>query len=263
MRREERQAYGLNGVGLGATVVALCVPQLWPHGPWYLWQGILWVGIVLIALGIVILLCIHLSLKKWVYGLFDVLFLSIGSGAWYYKNLSDHTPLSLLEVYITGKFPGTAPVRSDALFDNKDLSLHVRGVMTKYYEFNANAYYFSVYIPRSQYTYLLCSDLAINFRNRFSELFSWVRTASRIPGDSSMMDESEMIFTGRVYLYSQKELSPLSPDQIGELFKLYKQNNLFMQYRGSEYLSHHWQEYERRNDPELKQFKEQPDHDKM
>lgn len=139
----------------------------------------------------------------------------------------------------------------------KELSEHASGVAKKYYQFESNSYFYSIYISRGEYTYVICANLANNFPTRMAELFAWVRTASRIPGDSSTMDESEMVFTGRVYLYTQDDLSP---EQIGELHKIYNHNNLHLEYRGAEYLTHHVWEYERRNDNELKQFKSQPDH---
>src|SRR5215469_9970497 len=93
MRRGERQAYGLNGIGLGATVFALCVPQLWPRGPWYLWYGLLWVGIALIGIGIIVILSVRLSRRQWIYAFLSVLIISLGTGAWYYECLPDQTPL--------------------------------------------------------------------------------------------------------------------------------------------------------------------------
>jgi len=99
MTRGERQAYGLNGVGLGATAVALCIPQLWPHGPWYLWLVIFWVGLGSILVGLTILLSLHLSRRQWAYGIFGVLLLAIASAGWYYIKLPNTAPLSLLEAW--------------------------------------------------------------------------------------------------------------------------------------------------------------------
>ena len=145
MTREERQAYGLNGVGLGATVVALCVPQLWPHVPWYIWEVILWVGLGSIVAGVTTLLSLHLSRRQWAYGISGVLLLSIASGGWYYKNLPDKTPLSLAEIYIPDEFAGMVlPVRVDLNVDNDALRLHSRIIVTKYHDYNANTYYFSL-----------------------------------------------------------------------------------------------------------------------
>jgi hypothetical protein len=127
MTRGDWQAYGLNGVGLGATAVALCVPQLWPHVPWYLWQVILWVGIGSILVGVTTLLSLHLSRRQWTYVFFVVLLLAIASGGWYYKNLPVKTPLSLVEIYATDEFAGMIlPVREDLNLDNDALQLHVR-----------------------------------------------------------------------------------------------------------------------------------------
>src|SRR5271165_644603 len=196
--------------------------------------------------------------EAWIWGYAVVIVIS-GGAIWYYKSLPEKTPLSLLEVYVTDTFPSTLPIREDLLIDSKLSPLHLTILVTKYYEFTANSYYYSMYIPRSQYTYDLCTDLATNFSKRVSERFSWLQTSSRIPGDSSTMEESEMVFTGRVYLYTQDDLPP---DKIGELYKVYKQHNFYLQYKGMEYLSHHLWEFERRNS-DLKQFKEQPNHQNL
>jgi hypothetical protein len=261
MTRVELQAYCLNGVGLGATAVALCVPQLWPHVPWYLWQVILWVGIGSILVSVTTLLSLHLSGRQWACVSFCVLLLAIASGGWYYKYLPDKTPLSLVEIYVTDNLSGMIlPIRQDLEIDNKTLRLHFRIIVTKYYDFNANTFYFSIYIPRSQETMDICTYIANTFQTTILQQFSWVETFSRTPGDSATMSESEMVFTGRVYLYVQEDLSP---EQIGKLHSIYKQSRLYMEFRGDEYLTHHLREYERRDNSELKQFKQQPNHENL
>jgi hypothetical protein len=261
MTRVELQAYCLNGVGLGATAVALCVPQLWPHVPWYLWQVILWVGIGSILVSVTTLLSLHLSGRQWTCVLFVVLVIAIATGGWYYKNLPDKIPLSLVEIYVTDNFSGMIlPVREDLALDSEALRLHVRTIVTKYYDFNANTFYFAIYIPHSPYTMDICAYIANTFQRSILQQFSWVETSSRIPGDSATMSELEMVFTGRVYLYVKDDLSP---EQIGQLHSIYKQNQLYMEFRGTEYLTHHLWEYERRDNSELKQFKQQPNHENL
>jgi hypothetical protein len=133
--------------------------------------------------------------------------------------------------------------------------LHVRTIVTKYYDFNANTFYFAIYIPHSQYTMDICTYMANTFQSSILQRFSWVETSSRVPGDSATMSELEMVFTGRVYLYVKDDLSP---EQIGQLHSIYKQNHLSMEFRGDEYLTHHLREYERRDNSDLQQFKQQP-----
>jgi hypothetical protein len=261
MTKGDRQAYGLSGVGLGATAVALVVPQLWPHVPWYLWQAILWVGLVLIGVAVTTLLSLHLSRRQWAYCIFGVLLLAIASAAWYCETLPDTTPLSLAEIYITDQFAGMVlPVREDININADNAVLLAHFIATKYYNFNANAYYFSLYMPHSKYTFDICAYVARTFQNSILHQFSWLEAGSRVPGDSAAMSQSEMIFTGRVYLYVKDDLTP---EQIGELHSIYKQNHLYMEFRGVEYLSHHWSEYERRNSNDLKQFRQQPNHENL
>jgi len=69
-----------------------------------------------------------------------------------------------------------------------------------------------------------------------------------------------MVFTGRVYLYVKDDLTP---EQIGQLHSIYRQNHLYMEFRGIEYRSHHLWEYERRDSSGLKQFKQQPNHENL
>ena len=258
MTRAELQAYCLAGVGFGATAVALCVPQLWPHVPWYLWQVILWAGIGSILMSVIALLSLHLSRRQWACLISVVVILAIASGGWYYKTLPDKTPLSLLEIYVTDNFAGMiTSLREDLKIDNEALQLHVPIIVTKFYDYNANTFYFSIYIPHSQHTIDICTVIANKFQSSILQQFSWLETSSRLPGDSATMSESEMVFTGRVYLYVKDDLSP---EQIGQLRSVYKQNHLYMEFRGAEYLTHHVWEYERRDKNELKQFQQQPNH---
>jgi hypothetical protein len=115
-------------------------------------------------------------------------------------------------------------------------------------------------MPHSQYTLDICTYIANTFQSSILQQFSWVETSTRIPGDSATMSELEMVFTGRVYLYVKDDLPP---EQIGQLHSIYRQNHLYMEFRGVEYLSHHLLEYERRNKSDLKQFKQQPNHENL
>jgi hypothetical protein len=125
------------------------------------------------------------------------------------------------------------PVREDLNINNDALRLHMCIIVTKYWDFNANTFNFFIYIPAKRYTFDICTYIGNTFQSSILQQFSWLETSNRIPGDSATMSQLEMVFTGRVYLYVKDDLSP---EQIGQLHSIYRQNQLYMEFRGVEYL---------------------------
>ena len=72
----------------------------------------------------------------------------------------------------------------------------------------------------------------------------------RAPGDTSL--DADLKFTGRIYLYAPNEFGP---EQVGELYKKYKENGLSLQYRGYQYLIRHMDEEYRTHTERVLQFK--------
>lgn len=252
MTRGERQAYGLNGVGLGATVVALCVPQLWPHVPWYLWQVILWVGLGSIVVGVTILLSLHLSRRQWACGIFGVLLFGIASAGWYYKNLPDKTPLSLLELYITD-FPDYYCLRTN-LDEANTSGSHLKIIAAKCRNYYVNAYFYTIFIPDVPLAFSFAAALPNQFQRVIANQLSNPIQKLRVPGDLSSTPDADLIFTGRVYIYTESDFNPA---EIGDLYKLYRNTNLFVQFRGFGYRTAHWKDYDRRANNVLRQFKKE------
>lgn len=250
MGRKDRQALSLSGIGLGATAIALAAQQLWPHAPWYVWFVILCVGIALILLSAIILIQLHLSRRAKFYLAFCVVIFLGGGSVWYYYTLPDRRPLSVIELYLTD-FPNYFGSRGEytVIINNQQLPV----LINKHRDFISNSYFASFYIYDTPLLYDVSSQLA----NRHAEILTLVNSqgfiTGRMPGDTSSMPDSDLQFTHLFYIYHYRELTP---EQIGELHKLFRDQGLIVQFRGPEYLSHHLWDYDRRDNNWLRQFRE-------
>ncbi len=110
MLAQDRTAFYLAAVGLGSNAVALSLPQLWPHFPWWVSYSILCAGIILIVLGFILsihehIIKVYLSPrgKRRIY--LVVLILIVGGAVAYHQMRPSNRPLSLLELYISA--PGS------------------------------------------------------------------------------------------------------------------------------------------------------------
>ena|SRR5271155_5421552 len=110
MDKASRQAISLTGLGLGATVVALAIPPLWPHASWYVWLGLLWVGIIVIVFSLLVLLHLQLTTRKLRVLYIIILTAIVATSVWRYTTLPDPSPVSITELYITD-FPEYVSLR--------------------------------------------------------------------------------------------------------------------------------------------------------
>jgi hypothetical protein len=182
-----------------------------------------------------------------------VISLAILGGIGYRETLPSKTPLSLLEVYITD-FPEYLSQRRQMTLSSTTGTIMVKILATKYYDFLANAYFYSVYLPGTDQMFDLCNALARQYKEIIETPLSSLKVSGRRPGDTSTMLDEDLMFAGRVYIYHNRELKP---DEIGDLFKIFREKKLSVQFRSWEYLSHHIFEYDRREDNHLRQFVEQ------
>src|SRR5271169_3306057 len=244
MQRADRQAISLSGLGLGATAVALAAQQLWPHAPWYIWFSSLSIGVLIILYSIIVLLHIHLT-RVWKVRLIGVFIVSsVGGAVWYYLTQPNKAPLSLAEVYITdfAEYPSLRVNLNGTFQSGRPL----RFVATKYYDNQANTYFFSIFVPQQKSTAEVCTHLGLHFNEDVVQRLNGMTWGTRAAGDLASMNDADMRFAGRVYLYVAEEPEEISPEDIGEFYRIYRINGLFLVFRGHEYLTHHFWDYERR-----------------
>jgi hypothetical protein len=251
MQREELQACAGIVIGCGANAVALSIPALWPHAPWYLWFGILFFGVILIAAAVIVFAGIHMGRRAKLKSAVSLLVLFAAFGVWYYFTHPYQPPVSLLELYVTDhgdNYFGLRAAKEISVADGSTIKMFA----TKHYDHVSNSYFVSIYVPRTKYYKDICNIIPIDFPNRVLKAFMDVVIDTRIPGDSSTMSDNDLQFAGRVYLYVDDDVTP---DEIGEFYKKYRQNGLYMEFRGYEYQNRHFQDYSVRDSAILKDFK--------
>jgi hypothetical protein len=256
MRAEDRTAIYLAGIGLGSNALALSLPQLWPHFPWWVYYSILCTGIALIVISLSLLihehiLNIYLSSRGRKSVFLAVSLLIVGGGVAYYLTKPSDQPLSLLELYITD-FPDYYCLRTN-LDETDTTNGHLKMVAAKCRNYDVNSYLYTVFIPDVPLALPFCATLPNQFQ-RIADQLSNPTLKLRVPGDSSSTPDADLIFTGRVYIYTESDFSPA---EIGNLYKLYRNKNLFVQFRGFEYRTAHWKDYDRRENNVLRQFKKE------
>jgi hypothetical protein len=104
-------------------------------------------------------------------------------------------------------------------------------------DFEAGTKFLSFYIPRFPDAYGVCVALSDFTKQTMETVNTGLEIQSKSPGDSSHVDMKDLQFSGRVYLYHENLLSLA---ELGTLETIYKNKNLFPQFRGSEYSVSRW-----------------------
>lgn len=89
------------------------------------------------------------------------------------------------------------------------------------------------YVPDSPFAYDICIYLSKQ-KSFVLEKTPQFDFESRTPGESSTISTKDLPFTGRVYVYHE---TFLSPEQTVALTKIYRDQDQYVVFRGSEYLS--------------------------
>jgi hypothetical protein len=107
-----------------------------------------------------------------------------------------------------------------------------------YMDFQANSKFLGVYIPTPAYTpnvedetFEICFYILYNYKHLL-DISKGSEVKMKLVGEESTKDK-DLTFSGRVFIYHDSELTV---DKIAELRKLYRKNNLDVQFRGSDYL---------------------------
>jgi hypothetical protein len=92
----------------------------------------------------------------------------------------------------------------------------------------AGVKFVAFYIPRSPLAYEACIFLANNIVD-----YGRIGLEIEHQGDSEPIYSKDFSFSGRIFIYHE---DLFSPEQVGELHKIYKERKLILELRGQEYL---------------------------
>jgi hypothetical protein len=114
-------------------------------------------------------------------------------------------------------------------------------ILVKYsifFDFNANSKFYSFYIPKSpdSQSFNFSTHLAIEYPTIINRLSEAVTTSTKDPG-GPLISSSDLVFSGRIYLYHEDEMTL---KQKAELEDLFKANGAHIIFRGLDYQQTRW-----------------------
>lgn len=233
------------GCGIGITVVLFVLPLLWPEMPTYITYPGLLMGIALFCWG------------AWppVADRYKVIFrkkCSIQS-----EDITS-LPESMMPIphptatatdeniikkpqtlrhYFDTDFPNCLKVSNQCSLASANNENKIDIPWQVCNDFGAGTKFLSFYIPRFPDAYGVCVALSDFTKQTMETVNTGLEIQSKSPGDSSHVDMKDLQFSGRVYLYHENLFSLA---ELGALETIYKNKNLFPQFRGSEYSTSRW-----------------------
>jgi hypothetical protein len=109
-------------------------------------------------------------------------------------------------------------------------------------DFGTRSKFVSVYIsmPPANFpnaTYELCKQIAEDCAKLIERADGGILSMAKDPGDSTFEKSSDLLFTGKIYLYHEDFLTL---EQYGDLEKLFRSKNMIVQFRGLDYATTRW-----------------------
>ena len=107
-----------------------------------------------------------------------------------------------------------------------------------YFDFNANSKFYSFYIPKSpdSQSFNFCTHLAKEYPNIINKVSESVTTSTKDPG-GPLISSRDLVFSGRIYLYHEDEMTL---KQRAELEDLFKASGASVIFRGLDYQQTRW-----------------------
>jgi len=148
----------------------------------------------------------------------------------------DLTPKSIYDLF-TSDFSRLGDIQSDLTLHHKDGS-KLEGVKALWFQdFESRSEFVSIYVPSGLDTYEVCRSIPGVFNKILNIFHSSMVTEQKDPADSHREKSAELVFTGKVYIYYEGDLSH---EQIGVLESIFKSKNLSPQFRGKDYATVRW-----------------------
>lgn len=98
---------------------------------------------------------------------------------------------------------------------------------------DSNSKYLQFFVPYTRDIYNVCVDLSKYYPQALQEAGKLGIAGRGQVGDSALNRSKDLIFTGRIFVYSEADLGS---EQLGKLTALYRANGLELQFRSSDYL---------------------------
>src|SRR5271157_578438 len=157
-----------------------------------------------------------------------------GSYPIYDQYQKDHPPsLTLKKLFETDFGKTTTQISKDAKFHSSD-GTWVPFQEREFQDHLGRLKFYGFFIPSSPRSYSLCEYLANNYRNIIQEMESTcAETSCKFLGDSATTSSRDLVFSGRIYLYHEDEMSL---KQLAELERLFLSNGASIIFRGQAYL---------------------------
>jgi hypothetical protein len=131
----------------------------------------------------------------------------------------------MLDLFL-GDFPGMLKIHGENKMTN-DTGGSVTVTFQLYLDYSANSKFVGYFIPTFPDTYQVCKDLSSVDPESVAK---GIRTYGGIAGQTT--EQKDLVFTGRVYLYHESELSI---EQRASLIQVYRSKHLDVQFRGYDY----------------------------
>ena len=250
--------------GLGAALVPAAAPQYFPNAPTWVWHWSFWGGLVLM----VVMLADGLVLLQFGSRLIRMgpaLLANVGVFAlacaiiWQFEppeaksniaesraitkqsaektapNTDEILPKTLIGLFQEG-FPELLKLNTEVTANFND-GTKVTFPMSIYQDYKSNADFIGFYIPKSPHVTEIISHLATGYKEHYDRLKHDIQISAKDPADLAVSKSETLIFSGRVYIYQEDELSLR---QIADLTDLYQKNGLSVQFRGQDYAVGEW-----------------------
>jgi hypothetical protein len=106
------------------------------------------------------------------------------------------------------------------------------------FDYNANIKFYSFYVPKSpdNQSFNFCTHLAKEYPNIINKISESVTTSAKEPG-GPLISSRDLVFSGRIYLYHEDEMTL---KQKAELEDLFKANGASVIFRGLDYQQTRW-----------------------
>lgn len=130
------------------------------------------------------------------------------------------------------KLAATYEARSKT--DSGNAKLQIR--FQAHFDYDAKSEFVSVYLGSTD-VYEVCKAVAKQCRILLNDLTSKTHADVQIPGNPSMDYQKDLVFTGKVFVYYDGDMSL---EQLGSLEALFKEEKLSPQFRGQNYATTRW-----------------------
>jgi hypothetical protein len=251
-------------VGLAAGGVYVTGPLAFPGVSIEVWQGFFWLMVVILATSGLYFALVHMIREE---RAMPISLMVVGSILFFagaiwlgitneretepkpaqsenVPNVPEKPP-TLHDVYKAdmGRFAGFATTIAMTLA-SPTTSLDVNVEAAVHFDFDARSKFLSFYISRDQPTFDICAAIGSGgFQKILDGPLSVVSMISALPGDTSKTASEELVFSRRIFIYYDGDLTIQQQAAIDDL---YKNNDLSVQLRGHSYWITRW------NDPSLR-----------